>query len=206
MRIIKPILITVTTIILLTGILTAYQSRAEGTPIEIGLTDLTDDARKEVSCLADNIYHEAGYEPEKGKIAVAMVTMNRTQVDRFGKDICGVVKQKINHTCQFSWVCVPVTHKRESDAYQEALRVALLVYANYEHMIDVTKGALYYHADYINPGWKLSKTVKIGRHIFYKGGNLNDAKTKPSIEGRSNETFVFSFNGRSQSDFMQTGN
>jgi spore germination cell wall hydrolase CwlJ-like protein len=27
--------------------------------------------------------------------------------------------------------------------------------------------ALYYHADYVNPGWKHPKIEKIGRHIFY---------------------------------------
>jgi spore germination cell wall hydrolase CwlJ-like protein len=29
------------------------------------------------------------------------------------------------------------------------------------------KEALYYHADYVSPGWKLPKIDKIGRHIFY---------------------------------------
>jgi spore germination cell wall hydrolase CwlJ-like protein len=29
--------------------------------------------------------------------------------------------------------------------------------------------AIYYHADYVNPGWKKEKIIKIGRHIFYKG-------------------------------------
>ena len=27
--------------------------------------------------------------------------------------------------------------------------------------------ALYYHADYINPGWKRPKIMQIGHHIFY---------------------------------------
>jgi spore germination cell wall hydrolase CwlJ-like protein len=27
--------------------------------------------------------------------------------------------------------------------------------------------ALYYHADYVNPGWKNPKIDQIGRHIFY---------------------------------------
>ena len=33
-----------------------------------------------------------------------------------------------------------------------------------------TKGADHYHADYVDPYWakSLTKTVKIGRHIFYK--------------------------------------
>jgi spore germination cell wall hydrolase CwlJ-like protein len=42
------------------------------------------------------------------------------------------------------------------------------MYANYEKMHDLTKGALFYHADYVNPRWKLEKTAVIGRHIFYK--------------------------------------
>jgi spore germination cell wall hydrolase CwlJ-like protein len=29
------------------------------------------------------------------------------------------------------------------------------------------KNALYYHADYVNPGWNKPKLEKIGRHIFY---------------------------------------
>jgi spore germination cell wall hydrolase CwlJ-like protein len=30
------------------------------------------------------------------------------------------------------------------------------------------KDAMYFHGDYINPGWKREKVAKIGRHIFYK--------------------------------------
>jgi spore germination cell wall hydrolase CwlJ-like protein len=26
---------------------------------------------------------------------------------------------------------------------------------------------MYYHADYVNPGWNKEKVAKIGRHIFY---------------------------------------
>jgi spore germination cell wall hydrolase CwlJ-like protein len=29
------------------------------------------------------------------------------------------------------------------------------------------KEALFYHADYVSPGWKLPRIDKIGRHIFY---------------------------------------
>jgi spore germination cell wall hydrolase CwlJ-like protein len=28
---------------------------------------------------------------------------------------------------------------------------------------------LYYHADYVNPNWKLKRIAKIGTHIFYEG-------------------------------------
>lgn len=137
--------------------------------MDITYSDLTKDARKQVDCLAENIYHEAGFEPLDGKKAVALVTMNRTQDDRFPQSICGVVKQKAQGTCQFSWFCLPVTLKRDSEAYRQSLNTALFVYANYEKLKDITHGALYYHADYVNPRWRgLEKTTTIGRHIFYK--------------------------------------
>jgi spore germination cell wall hydrolase CwlJ-like protein len=52
--------------------------------------------------------------------------------------------------------------------YNEIRDLAVYVVMNYEHIKDVTHGATYYHADYVNPGWGLPKTTKIGRHIFYK--------------------------------------
>jgi spore germination cell wall hydrolase CwlJ-like protein len=128
---------------------------------------LTAEARTQVDCLAENIYYEAGYEPRDGKIAVAMVTLNRVQDPQFPKDICSVVKQKTKSTCQFTWFCENKTLQNNS-AYSQAQDIALLVYANYEKMQDMTQGALFYHADYVNPRWKLERTVVIGRHIFYK--------------------------------------
>lgn len=137
--------------------------------ITIGYNQLTEESQKEVDCLADNIYYEAGYEPEQGKVAVALVTMNRLQDPRFPKDICGVVKQKVRHTCQFTWFCENKNNNKENSAYWKAREVALHVYVNYEKIADITNGALYYHADYVHPRWKhLERTVVVGRHIFYK--------------------------------------
>ena len=49
---------------------------------------------KDIDCLAKNIYYEAGSEPEEGKVAVAMVTINRVRDGRFGRSICSVVSQR----------------------------------------------------------------------------------------------------------------
>lgn len=136
--------------------------------LEIQFSQLSKDAKTQVQCLADNIYYEAGYEPEDGKKAVAMVTLNRVNDPRYPKDICSVVKQKVNSTCQFTWFCESKRIPKRDATYDQAMAVALLVYANYEKMTDMTEGALFYHADYVNPRWKLEKTTKIGRHIFYK--------------------------------------
>ena len=48
----------------------------------------------QLMCLAKNIYYEAGLESREGMIAVAQVTLNRTEDDKFPKTICGVVNQK----------------------------------------------------------------------------------------------------------------
>lgn len=139
----------------------------------ISYHSLSDPAKKQVDCLAENIYFEAGHEPEDGKLAVAMVTMNRVSTGNYAGDICGVVKQKTGNTCQFSWYCdTTFTSRRltikHTPLYNEIRELAVYVVMNYGNIKDVTQGATYYHADYVNPGWRLPKTTKIGRHIFYK--------------------------------------
>ena len=42
-------------------------------------------------CLAQNIYFEAGNQPLAGKIAVANVTLNRVEHDKFPNNVCDVV-------------------------------------------------------------------------------------------------------------------
>ena len=49
---------------------------------------------KDVECLARNIFYEAGGEPIEGKAAVGIVTLNRTQDERYPQTVCGVVKQR----------------------------------------------------------------------------------------------------------------
>jgi spore germination cell wall hydrolase CwlJ-like protein len=142
-------------------------------PFDIAYHTLSKPIQKQVDCLAENIYFEAGNEAREGKVAVAMVTMNRLASGNYAQDICGVVKQRTAGVCQFSWVCDTFfTSKRltivHTSLYNEIRDIAVQVLMNYDNMHDVTKGATYYHADYVNPGWRLPKTTKIGRHIFYK--------------------------------------
>lgn len=49
---------------------------------------------KDIECMARNIFYEAGSEPTEGKIAVGVVTLNRTQDGRFGRSVCDVVKAR----------------------------------------------------------------------------------------------------------------
>ena len=183
------ILSLVSSLFLFTATANGYDTLADEILHEVEYADLNKEAKKQVDCLAENIYHEAKAESEKGKLAVALVTMNRVKHERFPKDICSVVRQRTKFgdriVCQFSWHCTQARLNRNSEIYQEALKHALHVYVNHNLMEDFTKGSLYFHADYVNPGWKLHRTVKIGRHIFYKeGGNNYATKTQSPTKGR----------------------
>lgn len=127
---------------------------------------------RQLACLARNIYYEAGSEPFEGKVAVAQVTLNRMQSGKFPDDVCQVIYQKNvfyeKVVCQFSWYCdreatVRPIHKGNYDESMEAAKKVLLE----GFRLPSIKDALFYHADYVNPGWKKDRVAKIGRHIFY---------------------------------------
>lgn len=128
---------------------------------------------RQLGCLAKNIYHEAGSEPFEGKVAVAQVTLNRVNSSQFPGDVCKVIYQKNifyeKVVCQFSWVCDrEVAFKPTNRAnYNESMIAAQKVLLE-DYRLPSLKNALYYHADYINPGWKKEQVAKIGHHIFYK--------------------------------------
>lgn len=137
-------------------------------------TEFTAEVReRQLNCLARNIYFEAGNEPFEGKVAVAQVTMNRANSGEFPGDICQVVYQKNviyqQVVCQFSWYCdrVAVSRIIHPAIYTESMEVAKKVLLEGFRLPGLT-AALYYHADYVNPGWRRERITKIGRHIFYK--------------------------------------
>lgn len=125
--------------------------------------------QKQIDCLAKNIYYESGNESKLGWLAVAMVTINRVNSGLFPSNICDVVYQKTGKIYQFSWVA---SRKHlttpDHELYNEILEYAVTFYYKHHTMEDVTKGALFFHADYVNPRWNREKTAQIGRHIFYR--------------------------------------
>jgi spore germination cell wall hydrolase CwlJ-like protein len=126
---------------------------------------------KQLMCLAQNIYYEAGMEQFRGKVAVAQVTVNRAESGNFPSTICGVVHQKTQIAgkviCQFSWNCSPVSKIRYlSDAWRESLMVAEQVLEANLRMERLNE-ALYFHAAHVNPHWGLERVARIGNHIFY---------------------------------------
>ena len=125
--------------------------------------------KQQIKCMAENTYFEAGHEPTKGKIAVNNVVLNRVKDKRFPKTPCAVISQRTKSVCQFSWKCEGGKRIADMTAYRKATSIAEDVYlGNYG---DVTRGAKFYHADYVNPSWGrvFDRTTKIGAHIFYRG-------------------------------------
>lgn len=159
--------------ILMVAVVSSQNINSYHLPFNIKYHTLSKPLQKQVDCLAENIYFEAKDEPREGKMAVALVTLNRLASGNYGQDVCGVVKQKTAGMCQFSWVCQPFIAAKNltiqnNPVYNDIRNLAVYAIMNYENLDDVTKGATYYHADYVNPNWGLPRTTKIGRHIFYK--------------------------------------
>jgi spore germination cell wall hydrolase CwlJ-like protein len=133
----------------------------------------TEVRERQLACLAKNIYYEAGNQPFEGKVAVAQVTINRTESGQYPSDICKTIYQKNivyeKVLCQFSWVCDrDTTVKAINKAnFKEAEEVAKKVLLE-GFRLPSLKDAMYFHGDYINPGWKRERITKIGNHIFYK--------------------------------------
>ena len=93
--------------------------------------------------------------------------------------ICAVVKQGLRHEngfpkrnkCQFSWFCHGQPDIiRNVHEWRDAYRLASYVSTGRDHLVDITDGSLWYHADYVQPKWAKHKrkTAKIDTHIFYR--------------------------------------
>jgi spore germination cell wall hydrolase CwlJ-like protein len=128
---------------------------------------LTPEDKRQIECLAINAYHEAGNQSRRGKIAVSNVVMNRVKDERFPKTPCAVIYQRTRRVCQFSWTCMGNMKVRSAEQYAESRETAEEVYL--EDVEDVTNGAKFYHATYVNPRWRYQRIIQIGDHIFYRG-------------------------------------
>ena len=141
----------------------------------------------EITCLAKNMYFEARSEGIAGVVATTQVVYNRVNSEEYPNTICEVIEQAkisqwwlkekgiikpIKNKCQFSWFCDGYSDEPKDDkTYSELFELAeQFVNGEHEGMIDITGGALWYHADYVHPRWAnhLEVTTKVGRHIFYK--------------------------------------
>ena len=137
----------------------------------IDLAELVADLRgaeagsRELECLAIGIYFESKSEPLAGQLAVGQVIANRANSGgRFPSSYCGVLFQR----GQFSFVrgrslpSVP----RASKQWQTAVAIAKIV--DQELKESVVGNALFFHARYVSPRWRLKRVAAVGNHVFYR--------------------------------------
>lgn len=136
-------------------------------------------------CLALNAYWEARNQDYLGMIAVNQVVMNRVASDIYPDNACDVIFQgptrpswkdpaieyPVRNRCQFSWYCdgkSDEVRENEKQIWFAAMSAAMQVMAGTHD--DVVDGAMWYHADYVDPKWNKNKEITsiIGNHIFYK--------------------------------------
>ena len=124
------------------------------------LTELS----REMQCLAGAIYFESRGEPLAGQLAVGRVIVGRSKSGRFPNSYCGVVYQR----SQFSFVRggrMP-SIRYGSNAWKKAVAVAQIAHeGSWKSEVD---GALFFHARYVNPRWRLTRMAQVGNHVFYR--------------------------------------
>ena len=184
----KHLLLTLALILVLpiiSGNATNNETEELFQPVKMKTAMVLDD---EVDCLARNIYFEARSLSTGGKMAVAQVTLNRVKSERFPSSICDVVYEgrhyynsklrdfvPIRNRCQFSWYCDgksdAIHNEKKFNKIVEFSKYFVNDYYHKDH-VDITDGALFYHASWMEKYPKWSKTkrklAQFDSHIFYR--------------------------------------
>ena len=120
---------------------------------------------RELECLATGIYYESKSEPLTGQLAVGKVIANRARSGgRFPASYCGVLFQR----GQFSFIhgrSLPAV-PRAKKQWQTAVALAKIVDQGLHE--SAVGNALFFHARYVSPGWRLKRVAAIGNHVFYR--------------------------------------
>lgn len=119
---------------------------------------------RELHCLAGAVYFEAKSESLAGQLAVGRVVVARSKSGRFPNSYCGVVFQR----SQFSFVrgnAMPAIAKR-SQQWRNAVAIAQIAHAG--AWKSPAEGALFFHASYVSPGWRLTRVARVDNHVFYR--------------------------------------
>jgi spore germination cell wall hydrolase CwlJ-like protein len=118
----------------------------------------------ETHCLAGAVYFESKGESLAGQLAVARVVLARARSGRFPSTICGVVYQP----SQFSFVRGRSMPRIDTGSNHWRNAVAISKIALDGSWKSPVEGALFFHARYVSPGWKLKRIGTIDNHVFYR--------------------------------------
>lgn len=139
--------------------------RSADLPAMVAQLRSADAGSRELQCLATGIYFESKGEPLAGQLAVGQVIANRTgSHGRFPSSYCGVLFQR----GQFSFVhggALPnVAHANRQ--WQTAVAIAKIVDQDLKQ--SEVGDALFFHARYVSPGWRMKRVASIGNHVFFR--------------------------------------
>jgi spore germination cell wall hydrolase CwlJ-like protein len=130
----------------------------------VSLQPQPEELSRELQCLASAIYFESKGETLDGQLAVGRVIVARSKSGRFPETYCGVVFQP----SQFSFVrgnSMPAIPKA-SRHWKNAVAIAQIAHEN--TWASPVEGALFFHAAYVSPGWRLKRMARIDNHVFYR--------------------------------------
>jgi spore germination cell wall hydrolase CwlJ-like protein len=141
-------------------------------PLSLSEIDMLDhSSKKDIECIAWNLYFEARGGTKSEQIAVAYVPINRTKYNKFSKDICTNVFQYnyVNGKKSFQFVWASYTiHKNwkiEHDAWIKMQEIAVAVY--HRHIQDTANGSIYF--SHKSADWAPSvRKIPLGSHLFWK--------------------------------------
>ncbi|WP_422056004.1 cell wall hydrolase [Sphingomonas sp.] len=118
----------------------------------------------ELNCLAIGVYYESKGEPLEGQLAVAEVILNRAKSGRFPTSVCGVLTQR----GQFSFVRGGRLPQPPASARAWKTALAVAQVARDDAWDSRVSDALFFHARYVQPGWRKARVGSVGNHIFYR--------------------------------------
>ena len=163
-----------TTVIALTTIPSALGNEAHDFGFKI-IKQQEAKVARQLTCLARNVFYEAGSEPMAGQMAVAQVTVNRANSGLFPRDLCAVVAQSTvvgdDRVCQFSWMCdARVNKQRKISPNNSSYIAAKRVLVDGQKVAKIDENVMWFHATnvQIDPHWPHKVATKIGNHVFYK--------------------------------------
>jgi spore germination cell wall hydrolase CwlJ-like protein len=162
----------------LTGVMDDYRSipqLRQVLPLNVKEADeLTYSERKEVECLAWNLYFEIRGGKLNEQIAIAYVPINRIGKPEFASSVCGNIFQyhmvygRMKY--QFSWVGRKFNRnfKIDPDAWQKMQQLAIGVYN--KNIKDSGKGSTYFSSVKVNQGWSEHRQkLVLGSTVFWRG-------------------------------------
>lgn len=132
-------------------------------------TQATHADNAQVTCLAKAMYFEARGGKPNEQINIGNAVLNRTEHEKFPKTVCKVVADR-RHTIQFPWY-YDGSSVRDFSSYKQIEKLARDLYHSHKRGLrnDTTKGAVFFHAKRISPGWSYRKlSVKDSLHRYYK--------------------------------------